>query len=81
MGNSDKKQKYAYLNHLDTQELERLLRADIDAPDGGDTDMVMYIMEMIEKRERDNFAEHIEDTERAFKDFQQHYNIPEGDGQ
>lgn len=79
-GNSDKNKKYAYLSRLDTQTLETLLRADMDAPDGGDTDMVMYIMEVIGQREQDNSAEHQADTERAFQEFQERYNIPEGVG-
>lgn len=79
-GNSDKNKKYAYLSRLDTQTLETLLRADMDAPDGGDTDMVMYIMEVIGQREQDNSAEHQADTERAFQEFQERYNIPEGMG-
>ena len=42
---------YSYLDQLSTQELEDLLQKDMEAADGGDLDMVMYIMEVIEKRE------------------------------
>lgn len=42
---------YSYLDQLGTQELEALLQKDAEDPDGGDLDMVMYIMEVIEKRE------------------------------
>lgn len=39
---------YSYLDQLGTQELEALLQKDAEDPDGGDLDMVMYIMEVIE---------------------------------
>lgn len=42
---------YSYLDQLSTQELESLLQKDAEDPDCGDLDMVMYIMEVIERRE------------------------------
>ena len=42
---------YSYLDQLSTQELEDLLQKDMETADGGDPDMVMYILEVIEKRE------------------------------
>lgn len=68
---------YSYLDQLSTQELEVLLQKDAEDPDGGDLDMVMYIMEVIEKREGgvDKTA-----AADALKDFFSAYATPEGDG-
>lgn len=68
---------YSYLDQLSTQELESLLQKDAEDPDGGDLDMVMYIMEVIEKREggADKAA-----AADALKDFFSAYATPEGDG-
>lgn len=68
---------YSYLDQLGTQELEALLQKDAEDPDGGDLDMVMYIMEVIEKREGgvDKTA-----AADALKDFFSAYATPEGDG-
>ena len=68
---------YSYLDQLSTQELEALLQKDAEDPDGGDLDMVMYIMEVIEKREgrADRAA-----AADALKDFFSVYATPEGDG-
>lgn len=68
---------YSYLDQLSTQELEDLLQKDAEAPDGGDLDMVMYIMEVIEKREGgvDKTA-----AADALKDFFSDYATPEGNG-
>lgn len=68
---------YSYLDQLSTQELEDLLQKDAEAPDGGDLDMVMYIMEVIEKREGEVDKTAAAD---ALKDFFSAYAIPEGDG-
>ena len=67
---------YSYLDQLSTQELEALLQKDAEDPDGGDLDMVMYIMEVIEKREGgvDKTA-----AADALKDFFSVYATPEGD--
>lgn len=68
---------YSYLDQLSTQELEGLQQKDAEDPDGGDLDMVMYIMEVIEKREGgvDKTA-----AADALKDFFSAYATPEGDG-
>lgn len=77
MAASKNNDMYSYLDQLSTQELESLLQKDAEAPDGGDLDMVMYIMEVIEKREggADKTA-----AADAQKDFFSAYATPEGDG-
>lgn len=68
---------YSYLDQLSTQELETLLQKDAEDPDGGDLDMVMYIMEVIEKREGGSDKEK---AAAALEDFFSTYATPEGDG-
>lgn len=68
---------YSYLDQLSTQELEALLQKDAEDPDGGDLDMVMYIMEVIEKREGGSDKEK---AAAALEDFFSTYATPEGDG-
>ena len=77
MAASKNNDMYSYLDQLSTQELESLLQKDAEDPDGGDLDMVMYIMEVIEKREggADKTA-----AADALKDFFSAYATPEGDG-
>ena len=81
MKSSDKTCKYAHLDRLSTPELEEILRADLAQPDSEDTDMVLYIMEVIEQRENKKTEESIAGTNRAWKEFQEIYNTPEGAGQ
>ena len=68
---------YSYLDQLSTQELEGLLQKDAEDPDGGDLDMVMYIMEVIEKREGGSDKEK---AAAALEDFFSTYATPEGEG-
>lgn len=68
---------YSYLDQLSTQELETLLQKDAEDPDGGDLDMVMYIMEVIEKREGGSDKEK---AAAALEDFFSTYATPEGEG-
>lgn len=74
------KNSYSHLNRLSTQELEALLQKDIEDPDGGNTDMVMYILETIEIREGGISEADRKATARALKEFFSIYAIPEGEG-
>ena len=77
MAASKNNDMYSYLDQLSTQELESLLQKDAEDPDGGDLDMVMYIMEVIEKREGGSDKEK---AAAALEDFFSTYATPEGDG-
>lgn len=44
-------EKYAYLNRLSTEQLEELLRADMEASKPGNDEAVFHILEVIEQRE------------------------------
>ena len=68
---------YSYLDQLSTQELEDLLQKDMETADGGDPDMVMYILEVIEKREG---GADKEAATTALKDFFSTYATTEGEG-
>lgn len=80
MATSKNNDMYSYLDQLSTQELEDLLRKDMEAADGGDLDMVMYIMEVIEKREGGISAADKKAAAQALEDFFNNYATPEGEG-
>lgn len=73
-------EKYAYLDQLSTRRLEELLLADAEDPSGQDTsEAVLHILEVLRQRE-DGFSAEPVDVDRAWEEFQQYYNTPEGEG-
>lgn len=74
MGNVEETKKYIHLDQLSTQKLEDILRADLELQESSDPDMVLYIMEVIEKRENGKSLENRADAERALKEFHELYN-------
>lgn len=80
MATSKNNDMYSYLVQLSTQELEDLLQKDMEAADGGDLDMVMYIMEVIEKREGGVSETDKKAAAQALEAFFNNYATPEGDG-
>lgn len=72
-------EKYGYLDRLSTEQLEELLRADFESDEDSNVDVIFHILEVIEKRERGNPTGQLPDTKMAWEEFQQYYNIPEGD--
>lgn len=72
--------KYAYLDQLSTRELREILRADIDSPESGDDEAIFYILEVMEKREREHPSDASSDLDRCWNDFQTLYHTPEGTG-
>lgn len=81
MGNVEKNKRYAHLDQLSTQKLEDILRADLELQESGNSDMVLYIMEVIEKRENGKSLENRADAERALKEFHELYNTSDSVGQ
>lgn len=73
-------EKYAYLNRLSTEQLEELLRMDIEDLKPGNEDVVFHILEVIEKRENEHPTGRIPDVDKAWAEFQEYYNVPEGAG-
>lgn len=80
MATSKNNDVYSYLDQFSTQELEALLQKDAEDPDGGDLDMVMYIMEVIEKREGGGSEAEKKAAAQALEEFFDIYATPEGDG-
>ena len=70
-----------YLDQLSMEQLEDLLRADFASSDPKNEPAVFHILEVMEKREKENPTGRLPDTAQAWKEFQQYYNIPEGEGQ
>ena len=70
--------KYAYLNRLSTEQLEELLRMDIEEAESGNEDVVFHILEVIEKRENEHPTGSIPDVDKAWAEFQEYYNVLEG---
>ena len=71
-------EKYAYLNRLSTEQLEELLRMDAEEARPGNEDVVFHILEVIEQREDEHPTGRIPDVDKAWAEFQEYYNIPEG---
>lgn len=80
MAKNSRNEKYAYLNRLSTEQLEELLRADIESPERGDEGVIFHILEVIESREAEHPTGRLPDEDKAWSDFQQYYNISAGDG-
>lgn len=71
-------EKYAYLNRLSTEQLEELLRMDMEMAEPGNEDVVFHILEVIEQRENEHPTGRIPDVDKAWAEFQEYYNVPEG---
>lgn len=74
-------ERYAYLDRLSTEQLEALLCADIESSESHDTDVIFHILEVIATREEEHPTGRLPDEDKAWAEFQQYYNIPEGEGQ
>ena len=71
-------EKYAYLNRLSTEQLEELLHMDMEMAEPGNEDVVFHILEVIEQRENEHPTGRIPDVDKAWAEFQEYYNVPEG---
>lgn len=81
MTNHDPHETYPDLDRLSTEQLEALLRADLDAPDQSSEAVIDRILEVIAQREKETPTGRLPDEDQAWAAFQQFYNIPEGEGQ
>lgn len=80
MASKDEDKNYAYLNRLSAEQLEELLRTDIESPEPSNSDIIFYILEELEKREGYVPVGCIPNEDAAWIEFQQYYNIPDGVG-
>lgn len=58
-------EKYAYLNRLSTEQLEELLRMDVEESKPGNEDVVFHILEVIEQRENEHPTGRIPDVDKV----------------
>ena len=64
-----------------TEQLEELLRADLDSPDQSNEEAIFHILDVMEQREKENPTGRLPDADQAWAEFKQFYDIPEGEGQ
>lgn len=81
MAENIESKKYAFLDQFTTEQLEALLRGESERTDEDWTEAVFHILEVIERRERENSTGRLPDADKAWAEFQQYYNIPEGRGE
>lgn len=72
-------EKNGYLNRLSTEQLEELLRADFESDENSDVDVIFHILEVIEEREKKHPTGRLPNATMAWEEFQQYYNIPDGE--
>lgn len=75
------KNKYAYLDQLSTAQLSEILNADANSAEPNDPDMILHILDTIQRREAQDPSGLFPDmdVDQAWREFQEYYNIPEGD--
>ena len=72
-------EKYAYLNQLSTEQLEEILRMDLEDAKLGNEDAIFHILEVIEQREKELPTGRIPDINKVWGEFQAYYHVPEGE--
>ena len=72
---------FSMFDEMSTEELNEILRQDSQLPDGeeSDTDAILYIMEVIEKRSKELPASDVEDVDHAWKSFNKNYRFSSND--
>lgn len=81
MSKNNQYESDAYLDQLSMEQLEDLLRTDLNSPDEENDEAVFHILEVMKKREKENPTGRLPDKNKAWKEFQEYYNIPEGEGE
>ena len=81
MSKNNQYESDAYLDQLSMEQLEDLLLADLNSPDEENDEAVFHILEVMKKREKENPTGRLPDKNKAWKEFQEYYNIPEGEGE
>lgn len=72
---------FSMFDEMSTEELNEILWQDSQLPDveESDTDAILYIMEVIEKRSKELPASDFEDVDRAWDSFNQNYRFASSD--
>lgn len=81
MVNKNEYESGTYWDQLSTEQLEDILRADIASPNQTNDETVFHILEVLEKREKENPSGRLPDVDQSWQEFQKYYNIPEGEGE
>lgn len=68
----------AYFQQFTTQQLETMLRLELDQPQQEDEAVLLQILEVLKEREKDKGT--LPDVQKAWERFQSQYNIPEMEG-
>ncbi len=74
-------QDYSHFDKLSTEHLKEILRQDalMDSDEGYDMDAIVYIMEVIADREKENIPEKYADVDAAWASFNKNYRpLPDG---
>lgn len=79
MAKNDPYETCTGLDQLSTEQLEALLQADLEDPDQSNEAVIFHILEVIEQREKEHPTGRLPDADQAWAEFQQFYNIPEGE--
>lgn len=72
------KKESAYFQQFTTQQLETMLRLELDQPQQEDEAILLQILEVLKEREKDKGT--LPDVQKAWERFQSQYNIPEMEG-
>ena len=72
----DRNERSAFLKQLSTSQLEKILRKDIDFDGTDNQDMIFEILSILKDRDQGKSPE----TDAAWQEFKEHYNISDGEG-
>lgn len=78
MANKNRAEKFAYLDQLSTEELEEIIRAHMDSPENQDEEAIFHILEVLNKRAKEDPDGVQFEKERVWRNIQTIYNVPEG---
>lgn len=70
---------YSRFDNMSTAELNEYLRQD-SYRDDSDMDEVLYVMEVLARREKEENKHHLPDVQKAWEEFQKYYNTEDNDG-
>lgn len=79
-GQNNRPKRYDFLEELSMNELEELLRKSAELQPDNEDAFVDAIAEVIMRKEKENPTGRLPDIEEAWREFQTHYNTPEGQG-
>lgn len=70
--------KHSEFDNMSTAELNEYLRQDSYCADSA-TDDVLYVMELLERREKEENTSNLPDVQKAWAEFQKYYNTEDND--